>query len=513
MAQNSPGWAGGYVTEVEYTSSYFHELSPSHLNFAAVIAGVTPIPLDRPFHYCELACGQGLTTLVLAAANPQGQFVGIDFNPVQINRARQLAAEAGLTNLRFIDAAFLEMEALDLPTFDFITLHGIWSWISPENQEALVTFLGKRLRVGGLVYVSYNSLPGWAAAAPLRELLFDLADQASGSIFQRFSTAAEQARAMAEKNAIYFTANPNLRNRLDGLKAMSPHYLVHEYLNQEWRPLYHRDVAGSMSAARLTYVGSATIQEQLPDLSLPQAAREMLNAMPPGPRRETLKDYWLNTQFRRDIFSRGAIPLTQAEQSRIALATRYCLRVPAARCQLKVKLPLGEVELREAIYRPILERLGRGPATLQDIVNDAGGQVKPAELVAAIGVLIAVNYVFAAVSAEQEQAARIGSATLNRVLLRRVTEGRGVSVLAAAAVGSGVTPDGGDLLMLGMAQAGHADPAQASFQALKSGGRKVIKDGRELDNDQEGLAELQRLYSVMVEERLPLLRAQGVAGV
>ena len=34
--------------------------------------------------YCELGCGYGLTTLILAASNPQMSFVGVDFNPTHI---------------------------------------------------------------------------------------------------------------------------------------------------------------------------------------------------------------------------------------------------------------------------------------------------------------------------------------------------------------------------------------------------------------------------------------------
>ncbi len=511
MARTSPSWTGGYVTEVEYTTSYFHELAPSHLRFATLVAGQTPTPVEGGFDYCELACGQGLTTLVLAAAYPQGRFVGMDFNPVQINRARQLAAEAGLKNVTFIDAAFLEMADLTLPQFDMIVLHGIWSWISEENQQAILDFLKTKLKLGGTSYVSYNCLPGWSAAAPMRELLFELANAASGSIFQRFTTAADQARAMAEKNALYFAANPQIKNRLDGLKTMSPNYLVHEYLNQEWRPLYHRNVAESMAEARMGYVGSATLQEQLPDISLPPAAREMLATVPQPAMRETMKDFWLNAQFRRDIYGRGVVPIAVGEQTQRAHALRYALRMPLAKCPLKVKLPIGEIELREAIYQPILNRLAEGPTTLAEILKlPAMATVRPQEATAAIGVLAAINYVFPAVSEAEQAAALPGVAALNKVLLRRVLEGRGTSVLAAAAIGSGVTIDALDLMLLAMMDQGQTDAANGAFQLLKANGRKVVKEGKELATDEENLAELRSVEVSLRADRLPLLRMLGI---
>lgn len=40
----------------------------------------------------------------------------------------------------------------DLPEFDFIGIHGIWSWISDEARQAMVDFVRKKLSVGGVLY-------------------------------------------------------------------------------------------------------------------------------------------------------------------------------------------------------------------------------------------------------------------------------------------------------------------------------------------------------------------------
>ena len=59
--------------------------------------------------YCELGCGYGLTTLVLAAANPHMTFVGVDFNPTHIVAAKTLVESARLPNIRFVEASFDEL--------------------------------------------------------------------------------------------------------------------------------------------------------------------------------------------------------------------------------------------------------------------------------------------------------------------------------------------------------------------------------------------------------------------
>ena len=49
----------------------------------------------------------------------------------------------------------------DVP--DFVGLHGVWSWISNANRAAVVEFLRRKLKPGGVLYISYNASPGWAA--------------------------------------------------------------------------------------------------------------------------------------------------------------------------------------------------------------------------------------------------------------------------------------------------------------------------------------------------------------
>jgi len=49
----------------------------------------------------DVGCGFGASTIIMAKAYPNSQFVGIDTHAPSIEAARQRAAEAGLTNVRF----------------------------------------------------------------------------------------------------------------------------------------------------------------------------------------------------------------------------------------------------------------------------------------------------------------------------------------------------------------------------------------------------------------------------
>ena len=125
-------WAAGYIVDVDYTHGFYPELAPSQLNFGALLHGIqAPDLAERSLSYCELGCGQGFSTNLLAAANPHIQFYATDFNPAHIAGARALAQGACSTNIHFFDDSFADfLHRKDLPDFDFITLHGIYSCVT-----------------------------------------------------------------------------------------------------------------------------------------------------------------------------------------------------------------------------------------------------------------------------------------------------------------------------------------------------------------------------------------------
>ncbi|HEY1726285.1 MAG TPA: methyltransferase domain-containing protein [Steroidobacteraceae bacterium] len=73
--------------------------------------------LARGARAADVGCGHGASTLLMAKAFPQSQFVGIDYHDASIQTACARAADAGLSNVRFEVADAVSYEAKDL---DFI---------------------------------------------------------------------------------------------------------------------------------------------------------------------------------------------------------------------------------------------------------------------------------------------------------------------------------------------------------------------------------------------------------
>ena len=138
-------WTSGYVADIGYTFGYYLELNPLRARLAFLNAGL--LPPENGVH-CELGYGQGMSANIHAAASASTWHAN-DFNPSQAGFAQSMAQASG-ANAYLTDEAFSEFcDREDLPVFDSIGLHGIWSWINDENRAVIVDFIRRKLKVGG----------------------------------------------------------------------------------------------------------------------------------------------------------------------------------------------------------------------------------------------------------------------------------------------------------------------------------------------------------------------------
>ncbi|BBK45416.1 hypothetical protein STVA_54360 [Allostella vacuolata] len=436
-------WGDGYVTDIEYTQHFFPVLAPSHLRFILAMKGIVPSTDGAEFDYMELGSGQGLTSLVLAASNPRARFYANDFNPAHVQRSRRLAAAAGLGNITFLETSFADLDEAGLPQMDFICLHGIYSWISPENQQAIVRFAGRHLKPGGVLYVSYNVTPGWAPIAPLQRLLYLYASRVGGPSDHRMKEAVRFVDDLAGAGAAFFKANPALDKATERMKG-NPSYLPHEYLNRHWHLLTHAEVAGHFADAKLRFAASADAIDLAERFVLTEEAARFLAGFAGDPLRETIKDYLRNNNFRRDIFIRGGIGAGGDGRLRRLGALAVALTRPRDACDLQVRFPVGKVGLAAEAHSAILDALVAGPRTVAQLAGGAGAD-RLAQTAQRVAVLIAAGHLApcaAGWSGAADPAAIAATGRLNRALLDDGRDGAAMAlVLASPVLGSAVAVD------------------------------------------------------------------------
>lgn len=466
-------WMAGYVSDIEYVGGIHPEQGPEHLNLACVLNGFEPRSVDKEFTYFELGFGKGHTISTLAAAYPHGRFYANDFHPAHVNGAQQLADAAGLDNLTLLEESFEQLAAgaVALPQFDFITLHGVYSWVSPDNQRFIDAFLSRYLKPGGVVYVSYNCMTGWAQVLPLQRLLRDYAGMLPGRSDERLGAAAGFASRLAENKAGLFQVSPAIATHLDKLQGGSNiNYLAHEYMNRHWQPLFFQDVAQRMAANKLDYAASAELPLAYPQLVMPPALLGMLKEVPDPVLRESVKDYCLATSFRKDVYVRGARPLPQREQIAWLHGVMVSLNVPRAAVGSTVKLFNHEVSLKESLPEPVLDRLGQGDASVLELAKIASEHGKNLALLLQLLVLLgnAGTLMLYRPSAQRAEAA--AARRFNRLVAQRALADDACPAFASPLLGRGFNEDAlGRALYSVVAGAEHpvaADEAAAQLYAL-----------------------------------------------
>ena len=507
-------WTSGYRADIDYTYGYYGELSPGMIEFALLMSGYEP-PRREGMRYLELGYGQGLTVNIAAASN-EGAFWGADFNPAHAAHAQSLARTSG-ADARFVDDSFAELLARDdLGSFDVIALHGVWSWVSDENRRAIVEIMRRRLKVGGVVYISYNTLPGWAMGMPLRHMM-TLHAESAGSDVQgvvgRIDAAISFGTRLAEAGGGYFAANPTAKARLEAIGGQNRNYVAHEYFNRDWAPMYFSEANKWLSDAKLSYAGAAAVLNQIDGFNLTPAQSELLETLPAGELRETMRDYLVNQQFRRDLFTRGARRLSLLERFERLNEVRITLTKRPEDIPLEIDTALGKIGLREDIYAPIIEALAdhRGaPKTIGQIAQKprlAGFQ--PGVLIEGVAVLLGSGRAHTALSEAQADAAAPRTRRLNEHFISRARSGDDISTLASPVIGGGIEVSRFDQMFLGAraAKAGTSDDwALETWNILSRQGQSLIKNGQVLNTPEANLAELKMQAKGLVDNRLPILQ-------
>jgi len=443
MAASAPAAAApaehgldGYTAEAAYPAHFHRGAAPAWLHFVAgALGGTAPDPAG-PYRWCELGCGTGLGAALLAAANPQAAFHAFDFNPRHVAAGRTWAEAAGLRNLAVERAAFAELAARpegSLPRFDYIVLTGVYAWVSPANRQALRAFVQRFLAPGGLVYLSYPCHPGMAEMVPLRNLLREYAQAATGTAAQRAAAALAQLRALGHAGAAYLTSRPALLQALDGLAGADPAYLLHDHLAEHWQPQHVGDVVRDWRAAGCDWLGSAQPADNIDAVALPAAAHALLTGLPDPALRESARALAANQTLRHDIYQRtGQARATQPATHRDTLLAQRLHVLPHAHDEdVDPRAQAALAQARFAPLRALLHRQGsvsyRQAAALPAFQGEPGAVNPLFQLLAGAGAAHPV------LSLTPDPAP---AQALNATLCHAARQGQPIRWLAAPALGS-----------------------------------------------------------------------------
>jgi Predicted methyltransferase regulatory domain/Methyltransferase domain len=382
----------GYVTDVGYSATFTPALAPEWLDLVALISGYAPPARDDGFAYCELACGRALTSAVLAATHPNATFHAVDFMQEHIAYAESLVERAGIGNLTLHATDFAGAARMELPRFQYIVAHGAYSWIDAQARRDLLGFIDRHLAEDGLVYLSYNAMPGWLADLPLQRLIAALAQGAAGDSLAKFSAAETELRRLSAAGVPALMMSPMFARFLATQRDQLPaNYFAHEYLAPAWQPLYVTDVRGELASIGLRPSGSAILADNFDSFVLRTAQRDALAGIDDDNVRELVRDCMLMTDFRCDVFHRNATRLNESARRREMLRRRFALVRPEPLVTWSMRTKAGTLRFDNPMSRAIVAALEQGPLPLRRIEGPANDVVANALSLASAGIIRPVN--------------------------------------------------------------------------------------------------------------------------
>jgi SAM-dependent methyltransferase len=242
--------------ELPYTCFPIEWTAPERLVLASLLHGGPRTRLDG-YRVLELGCGNGANLLPLAYFRRQATFVGVDGAQSQIEVAQSRRAALQLSNVEFIHADFLKASDRLNGQFDFIIAHGVFSWVPHEVRDAMLEIFAQHLRRGGLLYLNYNTRPGWNVRGLVREFLLA---QTGGET--RLRARAQLAREVASKVVSALTGVEHNYSRLLGNEFRfvcegDVTWIGHEFLSPDNHPYWRSEFLELAQRHHLKYVADA----------------------------------------------------------------------------------------------------------------------------------------------------------------------------------------------------------------------------------------------------------------
>jgi hypothetical protein len=247
---------GAKYDAIAYASKSVALTHPAHLATVATLFGLDPPPIAT-CRTLELGCGDGTNLIPMAMTLPEATFIGVDLAHRPIGIARQTAADLALANVTFLPADLCALPR-DLGTFDYIIAHGVYSWVPAPVRDALLALGSRHLSANGVMFVSYNTLPG----CHVRRVAWDILRFHTDHVTDpqaRIDAARALATLLAEPATASEGSNALLRAEFARLLETPDSSIFHDDLAVPNDPVYVREFIAHAERHGLRFLAEASV--------------------------------------------------------------------------------------------------------------------------------------------------------------------------------------------------------------------------------------------------------------
>lgn len=216
--------------EFPYSAYPIGWTAPERLALASLLHGGPRLNLDR-YRVLELGCANGANLLPLAWYRRHADFTGLDASARQLALAEDARQKLGLSNLRLIHGDFSSaVDWLEGP-YDIIMAHGVFSWVTDEQRDAMLELCAAKLAPNGLLYQNYNAMPGWKIRGMVRDYLMKKTAGVPGLKARAELCKTLSAEIVAPLQAEQHPFTRLMCNEFQLVANQETSYIAHEYLS------------------------------------------------------------------------------------------------------------------------------------------------------------------------------------------------------------------------------------------------------------------------------------------
>ena len=303
----------GYLSQpFPYASAPFLESYARLLGLAPASAGTARI--------LEIGSSYGGNLMSQALFYPKATFTGIEIAPTQVSVGKTYIDQLGITNLTLLEGDVNESHD-HLGTYDYIIAHGFYSWVDDETKDNFLRLCKEHLAENGILYMSYNTYPGWHKMDSVRALL-EFANKDIDTLNHREkvrhgkTVASKLGALMLEYDTVKAQQGPFLQSLRQTLQKQDC-YVGHDHLEPVNTPVYFHQCMDHMAEHGFTYLCDCDLNLSFPDVYDETLRTRLQDLAPHDPlAREQYIDFMLNTAFRKSLFThKGATPKRITEAS------------------------------------------------------------------------------------------------------------------------------------------------------------------------------------------------------
>lgn len=254
MPSSESDQIGRYYDAVPYASHPFPQTAIEHLEVLAALFGLEAVAPARA-RVLELGCASGGNLVPMAARNPQSQMLGVDLSALQIQDGQALLARVHVPNAQLRTLSIIDIDA-SLGEFDYIICHGVYSWVPPEVQAAILRVCRQNLAPDGVAYVSYNVYPGWKAREIVRDAMM-LRGGPRDAPDEKLSYARGMLEFLEQSAKPDSVLKKTLEETMPIVRSANTSYLLHEFLEPCNAPCYFKEFVARASEQGLAYLCDA----------------------------------------------------------------------------------------------------------------------------------------------------------------------------------------------------------------------------------------------------------------